>query len=198
MLLAAGARSVRGCDVSKSALAFARSQYPGIRFDRLSVTALDGWADGTFGLTVCSEVLEHVKEYGVEDVAVAELARATDGLVVVTTPNTEMWPDHGFSFDEISSLFGRHFARFEVFENAFVPPRSRRGLWDARVRDGRVGTVISENIRLDEAVLPEADPLVKEGEPAGVRMFAGWRVDTRLLHNTHSWVVLATNRVPTL
>ena len=65
----------------------------------------------------------YYKEYGVEDNAIREIKTITqqDGLLVIATPNNEMLPDHGFSFDEIDGLMNTHFRSYCIFENALAP-----------------------------------------------------------------------------
>jgi 2-polyprenyl-3-methyl-5-hydroxy-6-metoxy-1,4-benzoquinol methylase len=191
-----GASSVHGYDASRAAVEYARSRYGDCaEFDVQLITRMDRAPGGAFDLSVCSEVLEHVKEYGKEGQALSELKRITrkGGLVIVGTPNSEMLGRHGFSFDEIDGLFSLHFSRFVIFENAFVP-FDNPGAWRDRLDRGRTGVVVSQKIDLEETVLPEgAIPEIKEGIAPGVRRFLGCDVDTSLLHNTHSWVVMAVN-----
>ncbi len=140
-------------------------------------------------------MLEHIKEYGKEDVAVSEIRRITraGGTVIIATPNSELLPDHGFSYEEIDALIRRHFRRYVVFENALVPSSQlARSAWEARRASGRVGTVITEAIRFDETVLlDDTIPETKVGEPPGSLMLGDLAIDTSLLHNTHSWVAVA-------
>ena len=70
------------------------------------ITDLNLFADNQFDLVICSEVLEHIKEYGKEDQAVNELKRITrpSGVIVIGTPNKKLLPDHGFSFEEMDPL----------------------------------------------------------------------------------------------
>jgi hypothetical protein len=68
------------------------------------------------------------------------------------------------------------------------------GAWHDRLDRGRTGVVVSQKIDLEETILPEgAIPKIKEGLAPGVQRFLGYDVDTSLLHNTHSWVVMAVN-----
>jgi len=157
-----GAARVLAADASEAAVAFARSHYADCaEFSVQSVTDLAAYADNSVDVSVSSEVLEHVKEYGWDktEQAVAEMRRITrpGGLLVVETPNSEMLADHGFSFDEITALFPQGADRFSdalVFENALVPFGDRRGLWERRLAEGKVATVVSADINLAETVLP--------------------------------------------
>ncbi len=191
----AGARHVWGCDASRFAMAYARKHFAGsASFARRSVTDLR-CPDASFDVVVSSEVLEHVKEYGAEVRALAEMRRvlAPGGLLVLGTPNLEISPGHGFRFEEIDDLLRQQFRQYRLFENALVPfePRARAA-WLGRQAHGATGVTISENINLNETVLPAGrDPELKAGLEPGWYSFADFRVDTRLLHNTHSWVALA-------
>jgi SAM-dependent methyltransferase len=190
-----GAVAVRGADASREAIDFARRSFAScVEFTVQSITALDDFPDESFDVTVCSEVLEHIKEYGMEHRALEELRRITTrgGLLVAGTPNIELSSDHGFSFDEMHALLSAHFERFLIFENALVPFGAARGLWDKRSGERRTGVVVTENINLAETVLPEGSvPELKRGLKPGLLPFPPYDIDTGLLHNTHSWIVLA-------
>lgn len=197
MLKDAGASRVCGADLSEQALAYAQKHYGDrAEFSRQGITELREFPDAGFGVTISSEVLEHIKEYGREDQAVAELKRITrpGGIVVLGTPNSELLGKHGFSFDEIDGLMKRHFRRYRIFENALLPSGRGRRLWEDRLAGGRTGVVITERINLKETVLltPEP-PEIKRGAEAGVYDFDGLKIDTTLLHNTHSWIVVSVN-----
>jgi 2-polyprenyl-3-methyl-5-hydroxy-6-metoxy-1,4-benzoquinol methylase len=198
LLKAAGAAEVCGADISSPAIAFATSTFPtDAEFTLQGITDLSLYATGRFDVTLTSEVLEHIKEYGKEDLAMSELRRITrpGGLVIVATPNSEMLRHHGFSFDEMSRMMGRHFEEHVIFENALVPTGDARGSWEARLAAGRVGVIVSEAIRFDETVLRAGQaPEVKKGEAPGVRVLGPISIDTSLLHNTHSWVAVGIHR----
>ena len=198
ILKKAGAAQVYGCDVSTAAIKFAKSRYADFaQFTIQGMTDLYLYPDACFDVTLSSEVLEHVKEYGVEEKAILELKRITrdGGLLIIGTPNSELLGDHGFYFDEINSLFKNHFARYVIFENALVPFDKSRGLWEKRVAEGKVGVIVSEHIDRSETCISEdATVELKKGIEAGIYRFAGYDVDTTLLHNTHSWLVLAVKQ----
>lgn len=192
----AGAAAVHGADVSKAALSFAREHFGGAaEFSEQSITDLALYRDAQLDVAITSEVLEHVKEYGKEQVAVSELLRVTKpgGVIVLATPNTELLPGHGFSFDEMDELLRRNFATYALFENALAPPDPvRRQEWDRRVATRRTGVVVSQAIDLSETVLLGGRlPEVKIGAPPGVHQLGGLAIDTSLLHNTHSWIAVA-------
>jgi 2-polyprenyl-3-methyl-5-hydroxy-6-metoxy-1,4-benzoquinol methylase len=197
ILSKAGAVRVRACDASRRAIAFARSHYgASADFSVQGITDMRQFDDDSFDVSIANEVLEHIKEYGREEAAIAEMNRITrpGGLLVIGTPNAEMMPDHGFSYEEIRSLFERNFQRYRLFENALVPPGKARSLWAERQAKDRVGTVVSERIDLSETVWSDpGPPEIKVGLAPGPSEFATYAVDTALLHNTHSWVVLALN-----
>jgi SAM-dependent methyltransferase len=192
----AGAAEVHGTDVSRQALRFAHKHYgPDASFTRQSITDLHAYPDEFGDLVVSSEVLEHIKEYGLQSRALDELRRVTKpgGLLIVATPNSELLGEHGFSWSELSSLFASRFDDFCIFENALVPfdPEARRA-WEERLASGRTGIIVSERIALDETVIPDGvTPEVKRGEAPGPLEFSNRTIDTDRLHNTHSWVALA-------
>lgn len=198
MLKKAGAGQVYGCDISRHAIEFAKAHFGRCaEFTLQPITEMKSYADGYFDVTVCSEVLEDLKEYGMEERALQEMKRITrpGGLVVVGTPNAELLPDHGFSFDEILPLMQRNFPQFLLFENALVPFGEARASWEKRLSEGRTGAIVSERINPAETFLPETvtgEIKIKNGQEPGRLAFAGYDVDTTLLHNTLSWIVLAT------
>lgn len=197
---AGGASRVCGTDISKHAVRFAKEHYGELaEFSVQGITGLALYPDGLFDLVVCSEVLEHIKEYNKEDKAVEEVKRITrlGGVVVFGTPNKELLGNHGFFFNEIDGLIQRHFRHYSVFENALVPFGSSRQLWEDRLAEGRTGTIVTQALKLNETVLPEGvTPEVKVGIPAGIYRVGKLAVDTTLLHNTHSWVVVAIRDAP--
>lgn len=192
-----GATLVCGSGISKHSVRFAKSRYADFaEFTVQGITDMREYQDDFFDIVVCSEVLEHIKEYRMEEKAISELKRITrdGGLLVVGTPNSEMLGEHGFSFDEINTLFHKYFLQFCIFENALLPFKDKRLLWEKRLSEEKVGIIISELIDLSETVLPDGvNPEIKKGIKVGRFKFANYDIDTRLLHNTHSWVILAVN-----
>ena len=77
--------SLAGADIAGEAVAFARAQVPAAD---LRVAPLDAmpWADGSFDLVACNDVLQHVPASRLED-AIAELRRLTapGGAVLART-----------------------------------------------------------------------------------------------------------------
>lgn len=195
ILNSAGAKRVCGADASRRAVLFAREHYGNLaEFSVQGITDMHSYRDGQFDLTVCSEVLEHVKEYGKEDRAVEEIKRITrpGGTIVIGTPNSELLGDHGFSFEEMEALMKEHFTQYCIFENALLPFGSSRELWERRLSAGRTGVVVTQAIKLEETVLPHGEtPQLKRGRPAGIHRVGSLEVNTALLHNTHSWAIVA-------
>lgn len=193
----AGAGRVCGADVSRHAIRFARARFgEDAEFAIQEITDLRLYASRTFDVAVCSEVLEHIKEYNLEKKALAELRRITrkGGLLVVGTPNSEMLDQHGFSFEEIDHLFGQQFSHYAVFENALAPFGEKYRLWGERLRGGRTGIVVSQNINQAETVLPKnVSAELKQGAEPGEHRLRNYTIDTALLHNTHSWIIVAAN-----
>lgn len=197
ILKKAGATLVYGCDISRKAIEFAASRYSNCaNFTIQGINNMKKYHDDSFDISISSEVLEHVKEYGVEEKAIKELKRVTKngGLIIIGTPNSEMLWQHGFAFGEINSLLGRNFAQFCIFENALIPFGDAKVLWESRLSEGKVGVIISQLINLSDTVLPDGiNPEIKKGIKAGKYQFAGYTIDTTLLHNTHSWIIIAIN-----
>lgn len=193
----AGAKSVFGADASSSSIKFAKKHFGKYaKFSIQSITNMKGFQDNIFDISITSEVLEHIKEYNMENEAVKQLQRITKpkGLIVIGTPNSEMLPDHGFSYAEIYSFMKKNFKDFIIFENALVPFGKSKKQWEKRVSKGKVGIIISEKTNLAETLLLEnAKPEIKKGLKIGKFKFASYRINTSLLHNTHSWVALAIN-----
>lgn len=191
-----GAVSYNGYDISKSAIKYAKSNfnYYG-KFSIASITDMSIVADNFFDVTICSEVLEHIKEYEMESQAISELKRITknNGLIIIATPNNELLVNHGFSFDELNNLFKSYFSQYCIFENAFIPAGEKRILWDQRLRDKTTGIIVTESVNIDETVIFDGNiPEIKQGLEPGLFKFADYEIDTKLLHNTHSWIVIAT------
>lgn len=86
-LIGRGPRPERfvGCDIELDRIAPGLD--PGIEFVQASIYDLP-FADRSFDLVVCCEVLEHVEEPGR---GVAELARVADRRVLVSTPWDPVW-----------------------------------------------------------------------------------------------------------
>jgi len=160
------------------------------------MTNLECYSDDTFDLAISSEVLEHIKEYGMERRAIEELKRITKqgGLLIIGTPNSEMLGEHSFFFDEINGLFNEYFSEFCIFENALESFGDKKCLWEKRLSEGKVGITISEIIDLSETCLPDnSQAEIKQGMEAGIFEFSTFTIDTTLLHNTHSWIIMAIN-----
>jgi 2-polyprenyl-3-methyl-5-hydroxy-6-metoxy-1,4-benzoquinol methylase len=77
---------VAGVDLSPEAVEFASRRLPGAQISRESVYELP-FADDSFDLVLCLEVLEHLKQ---PEAAIAELARVSSRDLVVSVPD-EPW-----------------------------------------------------------------------------------------------------------
>lgn len=194
-----GAARVCGTDASERAIEFAEQNYGNaVEFSVQGITDMKGYSSRQFDVTICSEVLEHVKEYKKEGLAIQEMKRITKpgGIIIIGTPNCEVSGNHGFWFDEIQALMSAHFDAYCLFENALVPLGPSKALWNRRVDQGRLGVVVTQAIKLDETVFygdEERRAECKKGIPAGMHSVGPITIDTSLLHNTHSWVVVAIN-----
>lgn len=190
-----GAEHVSGTDISEESIRFARSRYGDLAdFSMQGITDLKEYPDGSFDIVVCNEVMEHIKEYGMENNAIGELKRITrnGGLLIIATPNEEMIEGHGFSYEEMDNLLRNNFSRYCMFENALMPSGSGKISWERRLASGKVGIILTERLNFHETVIAEGeDPQAKSGLEPGKMVFADFEIDTTLLHNTHSWVVIA-------
>ncbi len=197
ILRRSGAARVCGADISRQAIRFAKSRYGDLaNFTVQGVTDLRQYRDKSFDVAVANEVLEHIKEYEMEERAIIEMKRISrrGGLIVIGTPNAEMMPDHGFEFAEIRRLFERNLPEFCLFENALVPSGVARSGWEQRRAKGEVGIIVSESVNLAETVwLNDVEPEIKRGIDPGLVPLPPYHIDTSLLHNTHSWVIVAMN-----
>ncbi len=191
----AGAIRVCGTDASTHAIHFATEHYGNkAEFSVQGITDMKLYHNDQFDLTVCSEVLEHLKEYRKEGHALKEIKRITrpGGIIIIGTPNSELLGSHGFWFEEVEALMRKHFNQYCIFENALVPFGSSRKRWEKRLFEGRTGVIVTQAINLDETVLPNGViPEIKTGRPIGTYRIGTLEVDTRLLHNTHSWIIVA-------
>lgn len=192
-----GSVSFNGYDISKSSIRYAKSHYKNYgTFDVCSIVDMSQIEDNSSDITINSEVLEHIKEYNMEQKAIDELKRITknNGLIIIGTPNTELSNDHGFSYDEIKGLFSKNFSHYCVFENAFIPFGEFKKLWAKRLDGKNTGVIISELINIEESCIPDGCiPELKHGLEAGTYNFENYKIDTKLLHNTHSLVIVAIN-----
>lgn len=118
MLAAAGAEGAVGIDIDQATVDHARSKY-GIEFERADVGELP-FEDGSFGLVVSFETLEHVPDAAR---AIAELRRvlADDGVLIASTPNSERYMvdnefhTREFTEAEFGDLLTPHFPEVAFF-----------------------------------------------------------------------------------
>ena len=183
-------------DLSSHAIEFAQRNFSEFaNFRTCGITDLTVYERKQFDLVTCSEVLEHIKEYGRERDALIQLRNVMKpgGILVLGTPNDEMLPDHGFSFREMEDLLKEVFSQHLILENALLPPSQRLHLWERRLAAGDTGLCVAQEINFDETVCDEAisSDVCKPGREAGEFKRNGITVNTQNLHNTHSWVVLA-------
>lgn len=197
ILKESGSISFNGFDISESSIRYAKSHYSNYgAFGISSITDMNQVANNSYDITICSEVLEHIKEYNMEQKAIDELKRITKdkGLIIIGTPNSELLKNHGFSFDEINELCSRNFTQYCIFENAFVPFGKNKNVWNERMEKNNTGVIISELININESCFPDGyNPELKHGLEAGTFDFENYRIDTKLLHNTHSWIIVIIN-----
>lgn len=191
-----GAADVHAFDLSSHAIEFAHRNFSDFAdFRTCGITDLAVYEGKEFDLVTCSEVLEHIKEYGREREALIQLRNVMKpgGMLVLGTPNDEMLPNHGFSYREMEDLLREVFSQYLILENALLPPSQRLHLWESRLAAGDTGVCVAQEINFDETVSDEAisSEICKPGREAGEFEYNGIKVNTQNLHNTHSWVVLA-------
>ena len=191
-----GAAEVHAFDLSSHAIEFAHRNFSDFAdFRTCGITDLAVYEGKEFDLVTCSEVLEHIKEYGREREALIQLRNVMKpgGMLVLGTPNDEMLPNHGFSFREMEDLLKEVFSQYLILEHALLPPSQRLHLWENRLAAGETGFCVAQEINFDETVCDEAisSEICKPGREAGEFERNGIKVNTQNLHNTHSWVVLA-------
>ncbi len=115
-LLAEVAAFVLGVDIDPSTIRHAADAYQrtNLRFLAGSITSLPLVAPVAFELAVCFEALEHVEQ---QDALLAEAKRVLkpDGLLIVSTPNKDVYEDDNpfhrreLSLAEFRALLARHF-----------------------------------------------------------------------------------------
>jgi SAM-dependent methyltransferase len=154
-LLADGAASVLGADISDQAIAHARARYgdrPDLRFERADATQLDV-AAGSFDLVVSFETLEHV---AAQEALVAGFARALsdDGILVISSPDKKTYSDdRGFANEfhvrelyreEFLSLLKPHFPVVRLYGQKLL---FQSAIWNLEGKSARadVATADGEN-----------------------------------------------------
>lgn len=161
------------------------------------------YPDDVADITICSEVLEHVKDYGREQDLLTELSRITKpgGLLVLATPNIEVSPGHGFSFEELARLLSANYSKHVLFENKVYLDESSRAAYGARLAVRAVGLLSPADVVVSDTtrtVGPSGELLdvipKREGTVASQQLeLDRYTVETPLLHNTHSFVAVCVN-----
>jgi len=125
--LAKKAESVVGVDVSEEAILEAKEQYiaANLQFQVGSLEQLP-FADASFQLGVCFEVIEHLSEYR-SLLAEARRVLAPGGQLVISTPNVAYYAEsrklngpnpfhsHEFSYEEFRAVLGEYFEHQTFF-----------------------------------------------------------------------------------
>lgn len=123
-LLAQGATSVVGVDISSDAVEYATATYtrPNLEFRRGDATAIP-LDDGSVDVVVTFETIEHVTDYRAF-LAEVERVLAPDGIALVSTPNDIEFVEgnhfhlHQFVYDELLDLLGEWFPHREPYFQA--------------------------------------------------------------------------------
>lgn len=119
--MAKTAESVSAVDVSAETIAEARLLYPveNLRFESANLEQLP-FADGSFQLGVCFEVIEHIENFRAM-LAEARRVISENGQLIISTPNKRYYTEtrkvegpnpfhvHEFEFQEFRDLLGEFF-----------------------------------------------------------------------------------------
>lgn len=132
-MLAEKAAHVVGTDSSEEVIEYAAAKYSGANLEfRCMPAEKHAFADGSFDVVVCLELIEHVEDY----VAVMEEMHRLlkpGGILILSTPNKDVTSPgrekpihefhvHEFTIPELWELCQRYFAGVELFsqENPFA------------------------------------------------------------------------------
>jgi SAM-dependent methyltransferase len=189
ILAAAGASRVVGVDISTEAIEYARaaSSHASNEFQLGSLHELP-FADASFDLAVCFEVIEHVEE---QPRAIAELRRVlkSGGLLAISSPNRDVYPPgnphhlHEFVPDELATALGDEFANVHLYRQSpwlaaaiFDDDESRSTGIDAAMQPKVVklaavepGAEMYTVALASDGPLPEADAIALLGKPFELR-----------------------------
>lgn len=192
-ILSKEAKKVYGIDASSKSLKYAKSSYKNIDFERMFLPKLS-FPDSFFDLCICSEVLEHLKEYSKEGDTVRELKRVLkpNGIMILATPNIELLNNHGFGYEELKSLLDKNFNNVAFFENSLIP--RDKALWEYRLNNNKHGLIYTKNINLNETCQgAEHDNKLKESNINDPYGFDNIQIQLKELHNTHSFLAVCKN-----
>lgn len=123
-LLADGAASVVGVDISTAAVEYARATYPRDNLEfRLGQATAIPLEDNSVDVVVTFETIEHVADYR-GFLAEVDRVLAPDGLALVSTPNDLEFVEgnhfhlHEFVYEELLEVVGERFAHVEPYFQA--------------------------------------------------------------------------------
>lgn len=187
LLLAGNPSDLVAVDISDEAVAQAAGYLEDARAQvQLGDLRALPFADGSFDVVVCFEVIEHVAE---PEVILDELRRvvAPSGFLCVSTPNRGVYPAdnphhlHEFTADEFAAALGSRFTNVALYRQAawlattIEPAADPRANWDEGRRvptftitsqEGSDTTRTPFVIALaGDGALPSADPQTVLGEP---------------------------------
>ena len=124
ILVAAGAGSVVGVDISQEAIDSARAAFlgPSSEFSLADLHELP-FEDGVFDLAACFEVIEHVEE---QQSVIRELHRVlrTAGVLAISSPNRDVYPSgnphhtHEYVPGELEQALAREFAHVKLYRQS--------------------------------------------------------------------------------
>jgi len=147
MLRDAGASAVTAVDISQPIVDVARESVgSGVAFEVAPVERLP-FADSSFDLVVCFEVLEHLDE---GDAAVDEFRRVLgpEGLLVISSPNRASYvpgnPHHKHEYlpGELRRLLENRFAGVRLFTQQVMVSSVLRDAAQPDVSDAQVATMV--------------------------------------------------------
>ena len=148
-----GAAEVHAFDLSSHAIEFARRNFSDFaNFRTCGITDLAVYEGKEFDLVTCSEVLEHIKEYGREREALMLQNHETRGHACSWNPQRRDASRRFFLQGNGRPLEGGFFNT--ILENALLPPSQRLHL-ESRLVAGDIGFCVQE-INFDETVCDEA------------------------------------------
>ncbi len=104
-----------GVDNTEVSLKQAIKRCPSAEFKKGNIMRLDAFKDDFFDVVICTEVLEHILEYGK---AIQELKRVLkkEGVLIVTFPNEKLWTLGRF-------FLGRRPVKLPGHVNSFTPEK---------------------------------------------------------------------------
>lgn len=107
-------KSYEGVDVSQESIRICEEQFPELTFKKMYAEKLE-YPDNSFGVVVCNQVLEHLKE---PEIALKEMIRVTkpNGIVLITVPIGHSLDGKTYSDGTNSSKHINHWGLYELIK----------------------------------------------------------------------------------